>query len=175
MFTVNIAATDSQASVNEDVVGHSGNAAWIIDGATGLGAALLEAPSDAAWLAQTIDAALRKLLAIDPMMATPTLVRRVILTCRDALEAGAIQTADGPHEHPSAAFVMLRNFGDHLELAGLADCAIAYVDDAGEARVFGDTSLENVEKRTLDLAHAILTAEPDISSAALFQRLLPQL
>ena len=44
MLTVNVAATDSQSSVNEDVVGYHGNAAWVIDGATGIGPARQSEP-----------------------------------------------------------------------------------------------------------------------------------
>lgn len=175
MLKINLAATDSQASVNEDVVGHHGNAAWVIDGATGIGAALLDAPSDASWLAHRVDAAFRALLAEQPMIATTALVRRAIEICRDALAAAAVRAPEGPHEHPSAAFAMLRDFGDHVELTSLADCAVAYVDEAGQAQLFSDGSHETIERRTLDLAAQIFAADPDPAPAALTERLLPQL
>ncbi|MBV8238703.1 MAG: protein phosphatase 2C domain-containing protein [Sphingomonas sp.] len=175
MLKINLAATDSQASVNEDVVGHHGNAAWVIDGATGIGAALLDAPSDASWLAHRVDAAFRALLAEQPMIATTVLVRRAIEICRDALAAAATRAPEGPHEHPSAAFAMLRDFGDHVELTSLADCAVAYVDEAGQAQLFSDGSHETIERRTLDLAAQIFAADPDPAPAALTERLLPRL
>ncbi|MCW6528865.1 protein phosphatase 2C domain-containing protein [Sphingomonas sp. MMSM20] len=175
MLKINLAATDSQAFVNEDVVGHHGNAAWVIDGATGIGAALLDAPSDASWLAHRVDAAFRALLAEQPMIATTVLVRRAIEICRDALAAAATRAPEGPHEHPSAAFAMLRDFGDHVELTSLADCAVAYVDEAGQAQLFSDGSHETIERRTLDLAAQIFAADPDPAPAALTERLLPQL
>src|ERR1700684_883567 len=40
------------AKPNEDAFGHSPNAALVMDGATGLGDALMPGASDAAWLAQ---------------------------------------------------------------------------------------------------------------------------
>ncbi len=175
MLKINLAATDSQAFVNEDVVGHHGNAAWVIDGATGIGAALLDAPSDASWLARRVDAAFRAQLAEQPMIATTVLVRRAIEICRDALAAAATRAPEGPHEHPSAAFAMLRDFGDHVELTSLADCAVAYVDEAGQAQLFSDGSHETIERRTLDLAAQIFAADPDPAPAALTERLLPQL
>jgi len=175
MLTVNVAATDSQSSVNEDVVGYHGNAAWVIDGATGIGPALLEAPSDAAWLARTIDASFRQSLVKDPTVPTQVLVRQAILICRDALHNSAIRIAEGPHEHPSAAFAMFRDFGDHLELSGLGDCRIAYVDEAGQARLFSDTSLDAIEKQTLVLLRDTIAAEPNIDSKEMFERLVPQL
>lgn len=175
MLKINLAATDSQAPVNEDVVGHHGNAAWVIDGATGIGAALLDAPSDASWLAHKVDAAFRALLADDPLIATTALVRRAIEICRDALEAGAIRAAEGAHEHPSAAFAMLRDFGDHVELTSLADCAVAYVDGDGAAQLFSDSAHEAIERRTLDLVAQIFASDPDPAPADLAARLLPQL
>lgn len=170
-----VAATDSRAAVNEDVVGHQGDAAWVIDGATGIGAALLDAPSDASWLARTADAALRTLLAGDPDLPTRELVRSVILMCRDALAADAVRDAKGPHEHPSAAFTMLRRIGDTVELVSLADCEVIYRDAAGEAQRFSSTSFEEVEGRTLALTRELLAADPDLTPALLVERLMPQL
>lgn len=175
MLTINVAHSDSRAPVNEDVVGHCGDAAWVIDGATGIGAGLLDAPSDAAWLARTVDERFRRLLADDPAIATKDLVRRAIESCRDGLTAGALRAAEGPHEYPSAAFAMVRSFGDHVELSGLADCRIAYVDDDGEGRLFSDRSMEAVEGTTLALTREILGAEPAIAPQDLFARLLPRL
>ncbi len=175
MLKIHVAATDSRAPVNEDVVGHCSGAAWVIDGATGIGAALLDAPSEASWFARTADAAFRNLLGDDPTMPTRELVRDAILMCSDALTAAAIRSAEGPHEHPSAAFAMVRRLDDRVELVALADCRIAYRDAGGEARLFGSSSLDAIEGRTVALARDLLTAEPDLSPAALMERLLPQL
>ncbi|NIJ06731.1 hypothetical protein FHS31_000313 [Sphingomonas vulcanisoli] len=175
MLTVNVAASDYLGGVNEDVVGYSANAAWVIDGATGIGPALLDAPSDAAWLAHAIDGHFRRLLDEDPAMPTRALVRQAILFCRTALDAQALRPAEGPHEHPSAAFAMLRRFDDHIELSGLADCRIVYEDDATATHIFSDRSLDVVEARTLSLVREIVRSEPDLDAESLFQRLLPQL
>ncbi len=170
-----VAATDSRAAVNEDVVGHCGDAAWVIDGATGIGASLLEAPSDASWLALSADTALRTLLADDPTMPTRELVREVIIQCRDALSAEAVRSPEGPHEHPSAAFTMLRRIGETIELVALADCEVIYRDEGGAARRFSSTSFEEVEGRTLALTRDLLAIEPDLTPAELVERLMPQL
>jgi hypothetical protein len=175
MLKVHVAATDSQAAVNEDVAGHHGDAAWVIDGATGIGAALLDAPSDASWLARTADAAFRTLLSDDPAIATRDLVHEAIILCRDALAAHAVRDADGPHEHPSAAFTMLRRIGDTVELTALADCKIAYRDADGTTQLFASTDFDAIEGRTLALTRELLIADPEISPATLVERLLPQL
>lgn len=175
MLKVHVAATDSRAPVNEDVVGHHGDAAWVIDGATGIGASLLDAPSDASWLARTADAAFRSLLSDDPTTPTRDLVRAAITICRDTLATTAVRSAEGPHEHPSAAFTMLRRIGDSIELTALADCKIAYRDADGAAQLFASTSFDAVEGRTLALTREILAADPAMSSATLVERLMPQL
>lgn len=175
MLKVNVAKSDGPGPINEDVVGHSSGAAWVIDGATGVGAALLEAPSDAAWLATRADAELRSLLTRFPDISTHDLVRSVVERCRDALHRHALREPDGAHEHPSAAFAMVRARRDGVEFATLADCRIAYTGDDGAARLFGTTSLGAIEGRTLAFVKEILKHHPDITPAELKEAVLPQL
>lgn len=61
MLKVNVSATRGAGSVDEDVVGCCGDAAWVIDGATGVGDPLLAGVSDAAWFANRVDAELRRI------------------------------------------------------------------------------------------------------------------
>lgn len=175
MLRIDVAASDGQAAVNEDVVGYCGTAAWVIDGATGIGETLLDGASDAAWLARTADQALRESLDADPGQPTVDLMRGVMATCRDRLERAAIRDADGDHEHPSAAFAMVRVIDGTIEFATLGDCRIAYIDSRGEARLFGVTAMEALEAKTIALAASILDTEPDISADAFKAKLLPQL
>src|SRR3546814_10425861 len=63
MFNVRLAETRSGAAANEDVVGYTDFAAWVIDGASGIGENLVSAVSDAQWFAQRVDRELRDLLA----------------------------------------------------------------------------------------------------------------
>lgn len=175
MFKVNVAQSDGAGAVNEDVVGFCNDAAWVIDGATGLGAALLEAPSDAAWLAAQADGAFRRLLHDDPGIATRDLVRATIEQCRSALRRDASRFPAEPHEHPSAAFAMVRVCGGDIEFATLGDCRIAYADAAGVARLFGETPLTAIEARTIALAERVMAREPGIAADALKEALLPQL
>jgi hypothetical protein len=51
---------EPSGKVNEDIAGSTKTAAWVMDGATGLGdEKLLPGESDAAWLVQRVDAFLR--------------------------------------------------------------------------------------------------------------------
>src|SRR3546814_5901253 len=68
MFNVRLAETRSGATANEDLVGYTDAAAWVIDGASGAGENVVSAVSDAQWFAQRVDAELRDLLASEPTM-----------------------------------------------------------------------------------------------------------
>ncbi|MFD1950428.1 hypothetical protein ACFSGX_06570 [Sphingomonas arantia] len=177
MLTVDLTICDGPGPVNEDVVGHHGNAAWVIDGATGVGAALLESPSDAAWLAQTANDFIVEGLSEDPAQPTRDLLHTVIIRCATALALASAQRriADEPHELPSAAFAMVRVLNNRAEITTLADCRVAAVDDSGTARLYGQSPLGAIEARTLETVRAIRTANPDIAPDALRALLLPVL
>jgi hypothetical protein len=175
MFKIHTVICDGPGAVNEDAVGHYGDAAWVIDGATGIGGALLDAPSDAAWLAQTASRLLGEVLAQNPELSTVDVLREVMARCGKVLAAEQVRQAEGVHEHPSAAFAMVRIVDGAAEFTTLADCRIATLDAAGKARLFGASTLDAIEGRTLDAARAILEADPDITPEALKAQLLPGL
>lgn len=174
MLKIEIAASEGQGDVNEDTVGHYGNAAWVIDGATGIGGALLDAPSDAAWLARTASRLLAEALAQRPEMPTVELLRTVMAQCADALDREAVRPSKGNHELPSAAFAMVRVLDGMAEFTTLADCRV--ITRHGEqAQLFGVSTLDPIEARTLDAAKAMLDADPGIAPETLKARLLPGL
>lgn len=176
MLRIKIAASDAQGSVNEDAVGYQGDAAWVIDGATGLGANLLGGPSDAAWLATTANAFLKQVLADSPDLPTVDVLRRVMELCADALAREQVSPAEGPHELPSAAFAMVRVMDGMAEITTLADCRVAAVDREGSARLFGDSpALDAIEGRTLAAMRELLLAEPGLAPDILKARLMPGL
>lgn len=175
MLRIAVTASDGQSHVNEDAVGHHGNAAWVIDGATGIGAQLLDEPSDAAWFAQAANAALAQVLAESPALPTVEVLREVMVRCGAALAREQVRAAEGAHELPSAAFAMVRVIDGVVEFTTLADCRIAARDADGEVRLFGASALDAIEGRTLAAMRAILADEPDIAPEALKARLLPGL
>jgi hypothetical protein len=175
MLKIKTVTCDGPGAVNEDAVGHCGDAAWVIDGATGIGGALLDAPSDAAWLAQNASRLLGEVLTRSPEMATIEVLREVMARCGEALAAQQVRPAEGAHEHPSAAFAMVRIIDGAAEFTTLADCRIATVDADGETRLFGASTLDAIEGRTLNAARAILESDPDITPEALKAQLLPGL
>ncbi|PVE52025.1 hypothetical protein DC429_17010 [Arthrobacter sp. TPD3018] len=175
MLRIDVALSDGQGYANEDAIGHHGNAAWVIDGATGIGPSILDAPSDAAWLAQTASRLLVEALAEDPGCPTIDLLRRVMKRCAEALTRVQLRADVDPCDLPSAAFAMVRIIDDAVEITGFADCRVVAVDATGEARLYGASDLDVVEARTLAAVKAIHDAEPTIDPDALKLRLLPGL
>lgn len=175
MLRIEIAATDHQGAVNEDVVGHCGNAAWVIDGATGIGASLLEEPSDAAWLAQTASRLLADVLRAQPAMPSVDVLRTVMAQCREALLRQRVREPEGHHELPSAAFAMVRVIDGVAEITALADCRVVAADADGVVRLWGSSALDAIEGRTLAALREILAEDPAITPDVLKERLMPGL
>jgi len=170
-----VSVSDAGGLINEDVVGHLGDWAWVIDGATGVGAPLLDAPSDAAWFAQEVDRALRSAIPSSGDRPTTDVLREVIADCRRGLQQQQRREPSERHERPSAAIAMVRITSGGLEMSTLGDCRIAYRDRNGSAQLFGTSRIEIFERRTLDMAARLLRDAPALTSAELRERLLPQL
>ncbi|RIV82167.1 hypothetical protein D2V17_15940 [Aurantiacibacter xanthus] len=175
MLRIDLAVSAGQSRVNEDAVGHYGDAAWVIDGATGIGENLLDGPSDAAWFAQTANRVLAQVLAESPSLPTLAVLREVMARCAETLAREQIRSADGPHEMPSAAFAMVRIIDGEAEFTTLADCRIAARDETGNARLYGASAIDEIEARTIAAMKAILRAEPEIAPDELKARLMPGL
>src|SRR3546814_10784032 len=94
MFNVRLAETRSGAAANEDVVGYTDFAAWVIDGASGIGENLVSAVSDAQWFAQRVDRELRDLLASKPTMPFEDLFAAVIRHCRSSYSRSEEHTSE---------------------------------------------------------------------------------
>lgn len=105
---------------NEDGWGTAGPYAWVIDGATGLGdERLLAGPSDAAWLAGALGAALAEAVeAPDPAALLAAAAARVEARFR----AERRRAPREQYEMPTASVVVCRADGDALDIAELGDC-----------------------------------------------------
>lgn len=175
MLRIEIAASDGQSHVNEDCVGHFGPAAWVIDGATGVGGRLTEEASDAAWLARTASRLLAETLEREPDMPTRDLLRAVMAQCGEALEQAKVREPEAAHELPSAAFAMVRVIDGEAEFTALADCRIAALDADGCPRLFGSSELDVHADRTLTAVRGLLAENPAMTSRDLHEHLLPGL
>lgn len=175
MLKIDVAICDGPGTINEDAIGHYGDAAWVIDGATGIGGTLLEEPSDAAWLARTANRLIAEALAEHPARPTTDILRTVITRCGEALAREQVRSAESAHELPSAAFAMVRILGDRAEFTTLADCRVIAIGNTGAPQLFGTSALDAVEARTLAAVRAIRDEDPSIGPDALKARLLPGL
>ncbi|GAB5508275.1 MAG: hypothetical protein Rhirs2KO_34380 [Rhizobiaceae bacterium] len=117
---------------NEDASGWTADAAFVIDGATGLGPGILVGNdnSDAAWLAAF--AALNMTAMLERGHATDEIVRGINTLVGRIVGA---MTSEPPHgwQLPVAGFQMLRAEDGRLVTSGLGDCTLFVADTEGNA------------------------------------------
>jgi hypothetical protein len=140
--------------VNEDIVGNSNTAAWVMDGATGLGdEQLLPGVSDAAWLVQRVDAFLRA-HADDVALGLPDLFTGAIEDVRMAYERSKLRDAKARYELPSAGIIFVRCTTSGIEYARLGDCTGVF--SLGNMMVSTDQSrLRSLDEQVLDKMRAL--------------------
>lgn len=132
----------SASKPNEDAFGHGRSHAWVIDGATGVAdSELLNAPSDAHWLAQTVGAFFAE-HADRHGADLAGLTRNAIEEMKRHFEASLSRPLNGRYELPSAAMTLVHSDGAHIHCANFADCRLALLSDDGEVTVLGEHHLD---------------------------------
>lgn len=122
----------STARRNEDTVGCNASCAFVIDGATGLGGRpLLDASSDAAWLA-TFAAAFfeTKVGAVNPIA---DVVRGLNADVQQRIADAAAGETIEAWALPTASFQLVRLEDGELAVYGLGDCRLFLAGAAGAA------------------------------------------
>ncbi len=121
-FVVRSVVSDPGGRINEDTVGYSSGAAWVIDGATGFGMRpLTPFPTDAAWYAAELGDALAMLAA--NIESPVELLTAAIGRVRERFDAVA-RVRPAPEEEPHAALVVVRTSSEgQVRYAVLGDCA----------------------------------------------------
>jgi hypothetical protein len=160
---------------NDDRVGHAGNLAWAIDGATDvLAERLLPGASDAAWFAGALDRAFHDA------------AERGAATLTDVLAAATAQSASAfaalarrpplaRHEHPSAAGVLARLAGDRLDYLALADCQLIVAPPDAPPCVLGfDPATEAGDQRAVAAMQSIRAASGGASWRTVRAELIPR-
>jgi len=164
-----VAAND----VNEDRVGASGALAWVIDGATDvIDAPLTTAPTDASWIAETLDQLMRDVaLAPTDLAELPAiLTERLQAEFRRSSRRQPI----GRHEHPSAAGLIVRIDGLQLDYLSIGDCTLLAQTSAGVVRL-GTNEVEAGDRWVAEALRDYRAKNPDASADAARAHLWPKL
>lgn len=172
MMTIQVlgAACRQGSPVNDDAIGHTASAAWVLDGATSLGPGLLDAQSDARWLAQSANNHLQRLLEAQPGMPTDALLRALQQGIGEDFLRDAGIAATSELDLPSACLSLLRLLPDgSLELLNLCDSRIHLAWDDGRVESFGDTPLEELDRQSVARLLTLREQHPHWSHAELFQ------
>lgn len=119
-----MSAAGSSDRVNEDAVGSNNHAAFVIDGATGLGTnpVMQGAGSDAAWLANF--AAGKFAQEMPSEQDASTVVRDCIVEAEATFKAANNGRLPERFAWPSASFVLLQAGASQTRLSGLGDCVV---------------------------------------------------
>ncbi|MXP29251.1 hypothetical protein GRI58_10510 [Porphyrobacter algicida] len=173
MLEINVALSDPGSDCNEDRVGYARDTMWVIDGATGTGDKLTDTPSDAAWLAETANAAFAALVNAEPDLGLQELVRAAIAHCRDEFETVQLGPLQPDATLPSAAFMLARARHGELEIVSLGDCG-TLIERDGEVVVIG-TGQSAKENETIAHTNAILAETPGLEGRELIEKIAPKL
>lgn len=129
---------------NEDCWGRSGDAVWVMDGATGVWPVQRLSPnSDAAWFVAEMDRALQSLCssALDSGDMLAAAAEAVSAKARAICDLDAC----APAELPSASFVAARRRGGQIEFANLGDCVLLWRTAGGAAQRFGSSGVARLD------------------------------
>lgn len=134
---------------NEDMFGALPKAAWVLDGATGLGERRLFATtSDAQVYVQVIDRAFARLLK-RPGPTLAEAVRGAVQAARDELGPALCEQAREAWELPSASAVVVGVASQGLAFATLGDCKVVAEGIGGTVVASQDTRLEQLDREVI--------------------------
>lgn len=149
------AVSHAGRSVNEDRGTATAGAAWVLDGATGLGPhRLFPGPSDPAWLAATADDLLRRLTGgIDDGTA---LLHRLVAELHDACAASALAPlGDTDIELPSTSLALVQLAGAEIEIVMLGDCKVLLRRPDGRVEALDQSPVAPFDARVVDALRSI--------------------
>lgn len=167
-FEIVATASRPGGNVNEDAAGSTENgqgvffsqAAWVLDGATGVAAReyVPEGPTDAAWLARALN---EEMAAADIcFVGSRVYFARVIDRVAARYRALVPDHKKLPrHARPSAAVVWLRANADWIEFWHQGDC-VAVVEQGGEVKSLGVVDRTGSDGTLRELIAARLAAGP---------------
>lgn len=159
---------------NEDRAGHTGSFAWVLDGATDVVEHPLTTwPSDAAWLAATLDAELRSATRQfrRPLADLPS---HLAECAASAFQIAATRVPRHRGEHPSAAGLIVKSEAASLSYVSLGDCTLIAQTRTGIVRV-GQDDDEAGDAWVRNALVSLQKASPEAPQSAHRAALWPQL
>jgi hypothetical protein len=143
------AVSDAGASHNDDWWDHAANAAWILDGATGLSHETLfpRASSDAAWFVSAISDALKGSASSTPLSQSLKAACRIV---ERRFLSEATNLPSDPVHYPSASLAALQLSNSTVEMLNLGDCRLLWREAAGsEVFTFGSSAVPALDHRVV--------------------------
>lgn len=163
------AIAHASKAANEDLFDCNAEAAWIFDGASGIGPGVIAgAPSDPWWLVHAVNDALKANWRDD--LATPDLCRAAMTDVAARFAEAAGSPPPDLADCPTACLLMARLWEGRLELSSVGDCWMLRAGADGVTE-FGVKISDEVAAPVRDEL-ARLTAA-GVAGAELFERLVP--
>jgi hypothetical protein len=137
--------------VNDDGMFVSGNAAWIVDGATSVTPQrYCPGDGDVSWFVQTLSSYLAQELAAD--CDTVIGLRRALTATRDMFLGliGPARLGSLPADLPSASLSVARIRDGSLEIANIGDCKTIVRTRAGQTRPYGTSDVERYDRKLVE-------------------------
>lgn len=153
--------TNSGGEVNEDLGRVTNHAAWVLDGATGVGdGSFTSGATDAQWYVQRFDHYLQTHID-DYDMELPAVIREGIKTVAAEFSEVVDDPADEitPETIPSAVCAIVRWTNETFESFVLGDCETVLVTSEDEVRQFTDPrpTLARLERECIHGMHQLMT------------------
>lgn len=164
--------TSAAGACNEDIHGHAGHAAWLLDGATSLSRRAVQAPcgrmiTDAAHFVSLFSARFDKSLRLGQDLEQ-AIESALDWVRRDRLVAAWMTEGT---DTPSASFCAVRLAGAELEVANLGDVSILLQADDGGITTFGSSAVRELDAQLLRQYLRLRVTLPD--RAAVWAALVP--
>jgi len=174
------AVTAPGSRTNEDACatwsGLNAQAAWVLDGVTGINEqALLPGPTDAAWFVTQAQEILPRLLASGAEQPIHSLLSKLVADLAAVQSRSWLDGMSEQHgETPAASFALVRRMDADIEIARLGDCPVLLEMQDGRVLLLDDPVLTDIE---LNLKRQILAlrARGVHDASSIFQEMLPSL
>ncbi|WP_343684316.1 hypothetical protein [Asticcacaulis sp.] len=162
--------SDRGGVYNEDALGISGDAVWLLDGATSLGPSRMAGTSDAAWFAHFVsDRLVHTTGSVDERLSAAIDAARTVYEALGPLP-------EAPWAMPSAGAAMLRRDGDMLEIGMLGDVKVWLIAPDGAVTALpGGEVLEALDAAALERLVAMRAEQGPIGLKAARTQLDPLL